>query len=209
VRITQAEKAETRRRILSAAGSLFGRTGWRAVTTRDIADRAGIAAGTLFNYFPTKESLAVALVAEATERGGAEFVRRRRSDARLDEDLFAFIWAGLRLLRPVRGAAEGFAGALGFSEAAAPLRDTHLETVCGLLRAHGADPDAEPMMLQLYWTMYVGIVARWAADDSHNQEDTMAVLDQALRMFTGTVRRTHEAHPRGTRSPVPAAGRRS
>lgn len=209
MRITQAEKADTRRRILATAGGLFGRTGWRAVTTRDIAEGAGIAAGTLFNYFPSKESLAVALVADATERGATEFARRRRADARLDEDLFAFIWAGLRLLRPARGAAEGFAGALGFSETAAPLREAHLETVRGLLRKHGADVDAQPTMLQLYWTLYVGIVARWAADDSHNQEETMAVLDEALRMFTGTVRRTHEAHTRGTRSPLPASRRRS
>ena len=209
MRIAQAEKADTRRGILATAGGLFGRTGWRAVTTRDIAEGAGIAAGTLFNYFPSKESLALALVADATARGAAEFTRRRRAGAPLDEDLFAFIWAGLRLLRPVRGAAEGFAGALGFGDAAAPLREAHLETVRGLLRASGADVDAEPMTLQLYWTMYVGIVARWAADESHNQEDTMAVLDEALRMFTATVRRTHEAHTRGARSPLPASRRRS
>src|SRR5688572_29546121 len=97
VRITQAEKEETHQRILDTAAHLFGQTAWRSVTTRDIASRAGIAAGTLFNYFPTKESLAIALVGEATARGAVEFSRRKRAGSGLAEELFAFIWAGLRL----------------------------------------------------------------------------------------------------------------
>jgi len=52
-----ALKPEDRRRaILEAAGPVFLEKG-PAVTTRQIADAAGVAEGTVFRYFPTKEDL--------------------------------------------------------------------------------------------------------------------------------------------------------
>ena len=64
MRVTAEVKAETRRRISKAARDRFAKVGFEAATTRDIAAAAGIAAGTLFNYFAAKEAIAVALVAE-------------------------------------------------------------------------------------------------------------------------------------------------
>jgi hypothetical protein len=37
--------------------------------------------------------------------------------------------------------------------------------------------------LQLYWTLYLGVVAYWAADDSPHQEDTLALLDRSTKLF--------------------------
>jgi len=51
-------KEETRRRILAAARELFDDRGYEQTTTREIAARAGIAAGTLFNYYREKRELA-------------------------------------------------------------------------------------------------------------------------------------------------------
>ncbi len=48
---------ETRRKILNAALELFAERGMEAVTVEEIADRADVARGTVFNYFATKESL--------------------------------------------------------------------------------------------------------------------------------------------------------
>ncbi len=69
MRVTAEAKLATRRRILDAARDCFSKAGFEAATTRDIAAAAGIAAGTLFNYFPAKEAIAMALVAEALEGG--------------------------------------------------------------------------------------------------------------------------------------------
>jgi AcrR family transcriptional regulator len=46
-------------RILLAAEELFARHGYAAVTTQDIADRADVAAGTLFRYAASKPELLV------------------------------------------------------------------------------------------------------------------------------------------------------
>jgi AcrR family transcriptional regulator len=48
-------KEKTRKAILRAALQLFAEKGFYQTTTKAIARKAGIAEGTLFNYFETKE----------------------------------------------------------------------------------------------------------------------------------------------------------
>jgi len=50
-------KAETRRRIVDAAMDLFGKKGYVATTTREIASKAGVTEVTIFRHFGTKENL--------------------------------------------------------------------------------------------------------------------------------------------------------
>ncbi|MHA4814224.1 TetR family transcriptional regulator [Streptomyces aculeolatus] len=51
---------ERRRRILKATAELAGRGGFDAVQMREVAERAGVALGTLYRYFPSKVHLLVA-----------------------------------------------------------------------------------------------------------------------------------------------------
>lgn len=44
-------------RIINAAINIFSEKGFEATRTREIADRAGIAEGTIFRYFPTKDAI--------------------------------------------------------------------------------------------------------------------------------------------------------
>jgi hypothetical protein len=62
------------------------------------------------------------------------------------------------------------------------LRVAHLEAVGEILRKHGRS-EPPPATLHLYWTLFTGILAFWSRDDSRHQEETLAVLDQALKMF--------------------------
>src|SRR5580693_6981249 len=103
MRITPQAKAATRDRIVSAAVKLFARQGWDGTTTRDLATSAGIATGTLFNYFQSKEAVAATLVAEALAKAQHEFETSRETGQSLEEDLFALIWTGLKSLRKLRG----------------------------------------------------------------------------------------------------------
>src|SRR5690349_342098 len=54
-----ANKEQTKKEILKAALELFREKGLEGTTTKEISKRAGIAEGTLFNYFKTKEDLAL------------------------------------------------------------------------------------------------------------------------------------------------------
>ncbi len=53
------QKERTHQRVIQAALRLFGRQGYTATTTRQIAQEAGIAELTLFRHFGSKENLAV------------------------------------------------------------------------------------------------------------------------------------------------------
>lgn len=48
---------EKRKALMEAAIDLFSTQGFHATPTQQISDRAGVSAGTLFRYFPTKEDL--------------------------------------------------------------------------------------------------------------------------------------------------------
>jgi hypothetical protein len=73
------------------------------------------------------------------------------------------------------------------SEAGDSLRTDHLEIVAGLARNHGM-AELSPVALQVYWTLYTGALAFWAADKSPKQEDTLALLDESLAMFVAWLR---------------------
>ena len=55
-------REETRQRLLTAAVAVFAEQGWQGSTTKAITQRAGVAEGLLFHYFPTKADLLVAVL---------------------------------------------------------------------------------------------------------------------------------------------------
>jgi AcrR family transcriptional regulator len=192
MRITTQAKAQTRERIVGAAVKLFARQGWDGTTTRDLAMAAGIATGTLFNYFQSKEAVAATLVAEALAKAQREFESIREAGQSLEEDLFSLIWTGLKSLRKLRGVlASALDTILSPLARSAPesagdsVRVHHLEAVEQILLAHGIHGPLPAVTLQLYWTLYLGVIAYWAADESPNQEDTLALLDQSTKLFAG------------------------
>jgi AcrR family transcriptional regulator len=60
--------APTRERLLRAARELIEEGGYGASTVAAIADRAGVAAGTLYRHFPSKEELFVELFRSVCDR---------------------------------------------------------------------------------------------------------------------------------------------
>ena len=195
MRITAEAKFETRQRIVSAAIRLFSAVGWHDATTRAIAAKAGIATGTLFNYFPTKEAIAAELIAEAMQRASESFSAKEGEELPLDADLFTLVWSGLSNLREYRKFL-GPAAETIFSPLARPspnsagdaIRIDHLELVEATVARHGFRDGLSLVAVQLYWTLYLGVFAFWAADDSPGQEDTLALLDRSLKLFVASLR---------------------
>jgi AcrR family transcriptional regulator len=188
MRVTAETKAATRRRILEAARQRFEADGFAASTTRDIADAAGIAAGTLFNYFATKEAILASLAAEAADDAHRDFEKSNGDAGSFAEELFAYVVLGLRKLKPLRKHLTGLLETALSPLAATPLTEdqslrlNHLETVARLAKKHHLG-ELSPVALQLYWTLYTGVLMFWANDRSPKQEDTLALLDQSLAMF--------------------------
>jgi AcrR family transcriptional regulator len=199
MRITAEAKVATGQRILDTAARLFSTAGWDNTTTRDIASAAGIATGTLFNYFGCKEAIAAALIADALASAQSDFESASRDDQTLEEALFSFIWTGLKRLRDYRKfllpAAETVFSPLAQFSPDRPgdaIRVRHLETVERIVSNHGVASPLPPVTMQLYWTLYLGVFGYWAADLSPHQENTLALLDQSLNLFAAAIRKHEE-----------------
>ena len=92
----QARSGATVEAILEAAAQIFERHGYAAGTTNRIAERAGVSIGSLYQYFPNKDAILVALVhqhlAESTAALGPHLGRLNRG-ARFDDILPAIVHA--------------------------------------------------------------------------------------------------------------------
>ena len=62
-----------RRELLAQCLSLFAEKGFGAVTMRQIASSLGVSTGTLYHYFPNKESIFIQLVEEYCSKDVADF----------------------------------------------------------------------------------------------------------------------------------------
>jgi AcrR family transcriptional regulator len=117
----QRRPAERRREILDAAAFVFGERGYEAATLVDVADRAGVSAGTVQYYFGTKAALFNEVLSDRFFVGAADdealLLSHRGSSADLLRQLVERMWA--RLSRP--GSADlllvGMASAVNHPEA--------------------------------------------------------------------------------------------
>ena len=64
-----ARNADKRRRILEAAQGAFGDVGFEAARMEEIARRAGVSKGTLYNFFDSKEDLLICAVEQELQDG--------------------------------------------------------------------------------------------------------------------------------------------
>jgi AcrR family transcriptional regulator len=61
-------KLENQRAILTAAREVFAEVGYEAASVRDIIGRTGLASGTFYKYYRSKEEIARAIASDAAER---------------------------------------------------------------------------------------------------------------------------------------------
>lgn len=95
-------KGEDRRAaILSAAGTLFAEQGFRGASLDSVASAAGLTKAGLLHYFPSKESLLLALVEDRYHGDG------RRFDGSLTEDRLPLLPTLQRLIEHNQGSQEG------------------------------------------------------------------------------------------------------
>ncbi|MBI2072279.1 MAG: TetR/AcrR family transcriptional regulator [Gemmatimonadetes bacterium] len=93
----ERKKEETKERIFQTAVKLFRDKGFEATTIDDITERADVAKGTFFNYFPRKEAVLGYLLevrmTEAVENAEATLAERRPARDKLMA-LYADVCAG-------------------------------------------------------------------------------------------------------------------
>jgi AcrR family transcriptional regulator len=91
----QQRSAETVERILTAAARIFDERGYGGTTTNRIASEAGVSIGSLYQYFPNKDALLVALaerhVDDVAVRFGARLAALRDERPPIDGTVRALL----------------------------------------------------------------------------------------------------------------------
>jgi AcrR family transcriptional regulator len=187
-------KEKTKRAILRAALELFAEKGFYHTTTKAISRKAGIAEGTLFNYFQTKEDLALYFFEQELDAVIEWYERDPRvKRATLAEKLFAIIQQFLDRLAPY----EEFIGAVHL-RALAPtskLSPWSLQTRERSLRylrfIRGILAEAEaareiPLVgdfgAHAFGLFHLAMTTHWLLDRSRGKEQTLALLDRCLKL---------------------------
>ena len=188
-----AQKQKIRERIVKAALPLFQTKGFDATTTKAIARKAGIAEGTVFNYFKSKDDIALYFFEQEVDHA-MKSVRAnpRLRKAPLPEKLFTLVNNQLEFLAPY----ERFIGAalihalkphspLGpFSHRAMELRHRYLRVVEELIE-ETIPRNQNPLGFlapDVFWIYYLGVLLYWLYDTSPGKQHTLAFLDRSLNI---------------------------
>lgn len=187
-------KQEIRDRIVKGALSLFQSKGFDATTTKAIARKAGIAEGTVFNYFKSKDDIALYFFEQEVDHAIASVRENPRlRKAPLEEKLFTLVHSQLEFLAPY----ERFIGAAlihalkpaspfgPFSHRAQELRHRYLGFVEELIEESIPGHRRGPLTFlapEVFWIYYLGALLYWLYDSSEGKQNTLAFLDRSLNI---------------------------
>lgn len=133
-------RPERYRRLLAAAEAAFAERGFHRTSIKDITERAGVATGTYYLYFPTKEASCLAVIEDVYDDLLAAVARRRAGLPDVLCKLAASVAAAVETFaRRPAAARVVFVHAPG----AHPEFDRRLQAIEGELRARVAADVAE------------------------------------------------------------------
>jgi AcrR family transcriptional regulator len=197
----ESKKEATKNKILDVSLQLFQKMGFGRTTMRDIARKSGIALGTTYNYFPTKEHLALYFFERALEEVMERYRKEEPSDAPLEERIFLLLSIELEQIAPyeeflhliVTHAIVPTSRLHPFSVDSQRLKNRYLEFVGRVLeeaRDRGEFPSLrlDSMVLSAFWVFHLGIMMFWLNDTSRKKEDTYILLDKSLRFILNALR---------------------
>ncbi len=163
-----------RERIVASAAKLFGEKGYHNTTTAEIAESAGVAAGTIYIYFSSKEELLVAVFEEFL---GVHMKRLREGIAREagpEAKLRRLIALGLELMEQNPDSARIFLSQLRQSTSMIKMvakrssrvyRDMIEEVLEDCVRAGTCRRINVRSAATMLFGAYQNVVLDWVADD--------------------------------------------
>jgi len=185
-----AEGEATRHTLYKTAIRLIGERGYEATTLRDVATRAGVSAGLLYRYYPSKRSVVLALYDELSDAFAKEAAGMPAGKWR-DRFLYA-LETSLRALGPHRvtlralvpvmvgDADEGvFAQSTAFSR-------TRVQAIFRTAVIDANDAPSQKLaeaLGRLLYLMHLGVILWWLLDKSPGQRATQGLLSLWRRML--------------------------
>jgi len=197
----ETKKEATKKKILDVSLQLFQKMGFARTTMRDVAKKCGIALGTTYNYFPTKEHIAHYFFEEALDEVMERYKKEEPADAPLEEKVFLLLSIELEKIAPY----EEFLNLI-VTQAVLPtsrfhtssmdsqrLKMKYLDFVGGILESAKKKGEFsalgfDSMILSAFWVFHLGIMMFWMNDQSRKKEDTFILLDKSLRFILNAMK---------------------
>jgi AcrR family transcriptional regulator len=186
-----AKGEQTRALILETAVQMFMERGYEETTMRAIAERAGVALGSAYYYFRSKEQLIQGFYARTHQEHLAEVEDVLRSQRTLRDRLHGVMAAKLRTAEPYhrfsgvlfRTAADPESPLNPFSDESGPARQEAIELFAEVVR--GAEDrkiprDLEKELPELLWMYHMGIILFWIHDRSPGRVRTWRLMQRTV-----------------------------
>jgi len=198
--VRERGKLRTRNRIKEAARAVFVERGYEAATTREIAERAEVALGTLFAYAPTKSELLLMIVNDDIEPLRNAAFRQPQDTLPLIDLLMAFCEEDMAYWRrhpEIARQARREIGVVLLGRAAGPeavrfasWKPRLLADVSAIAavkqQAGRLTPSAPPeLVAELWWAIYNQHLHNWLMDERPDMrkgaQDLRRLLELAIR----------------------------
>lgn len=183
----QARARQRLERVLDAAEAVFVETGYDAATTNQIATRAGTSIGSLYEFFPNKQALAVGLAQRYLVDLHSVYQQQLVNDAqRTGEEIIDSIVDALGSFWRRRPATAALLrGALGAPELIAAGEELrlafveHIETIL-TARRPGARGEPTRFVAEMTFDITRALLERAQAEPLHRRVAVQAELKRAL-----------------------------
>ncbi len=199
MKITPEKREANKKKVVQAAVDLVTEKGYKASTMREIARRAGIGEATIYNYFPTKETILFGYY----ETRFKDCVRELKAledfnHFSFEEQIQTFYETMLTLFLPDREFVELSFKSIFFSLAPnfrhfRPVQEQFFEILDEIFSAaveaeEIPDQMFRDMIYYFFWDFFIGMVFYWLRDDSKQFADTSILLDKSLGLAGGAIR---------------------
>ena len=195
---TTTKAEETGRKILDAALELFRQKGFDATTMRDIAQKASVATGAAYYYYPSKDAIVMDFYRRACAEMQPQIEAALAGAKTLEARLRELIGVKLAHFAPNRGVLRSLLrnGAdprhplSPFSPDTAEIRGIDIEWFARILRDCGTriPRDLGPHLPGVLWFFQMGVIFFWVIDDSPRQARTTRLLGLAAKSVAFLIR---------------------
>ena len=204
------ETSPTRAALLDAAADLMREEGYAAVTSRRLAEKAGLKAPLVHYYFRTMDDLFIALFRRLSERGLERQTKALASDQPLwslwefvKDDPNTALTMELLALANHRKALR-----VEIATSGERFRNLQLEVVSRVLQDHGVDPATHPPIAVIVLMSSISrfLVMEEAFGITAGHAETIALVEHYLAQLEGPLPHRSRTRPKPDR---PASPRRS
>jgi AcrR family transcriptional regulator len=192
MKISSEQKQENREAIIQAAVELMIEKGFKSATMRAIARKAGLGDATIYNYFPTKESILYAYYedkfAEAAERMGGvagfeEYSFQEQlqelfeicletllADREFVQETFDLVFYPMAPHKDLQRIKANFMAALD------AIFDNAVEA------EEVEEPRFRELTAHFFWDYFVGVTFYWLKDTSEHFSETTELINMTMSL---------------------------